>query len=86
LKKRRRTIRRMTTTNLAWRACYGHLTVEEVNGATKEKLEEDKYGACKVIYFASLKCPVEVIEAILDKNVNIDDQSTVSIVVVAAYY
>jgi hypothetical protein len=26
----------------AWRAWEGKLTVEEVNGATKEKLEEDK--------------------------------------------
>jgi hypothetical protein len=65
----------MTDINLAERAYKGKLTVEEVNAATKEKLEEDKYGGCQVLYFASLKCPIEVVEAILDKNVNIDVQS-----------
>jgi hypothetical protein len=78
----------MTDINLAERAEKGKLTVEEVNAATKEKLEEDKdkeYGNT-VLYWASYKCGVEVVEAILDKNVNIDVQSgSVSIVVVAYY-
>jgi hypothetical protein len=69
----------MTDINLAQRAFEGKLTVEEVNAATKEKLEEDK-----VLYWASRNCPTEVVEAILDKNVNIDGLSTVSIVVI--YY
>jgi hypothetical protein len=61
----------MTTINLVKRARDGELTVEEVNAATKEKLEEDK-----VLYWASSYCGLEVVEAILDKNVNIDGLST----------
>jgi hypothetical protein len=60
----------MTTTNLEFRALNGKLTVEEVKGATKEKLE-----AYAVLYCSSSKCGVEVVEAILDKNVSIDVQS-----------
>jgi hypothetical protein len=70
----------MTTTNLAQRAFYGKLTVEEVNGATKEKLESDKsWDGYTVFYCASEKCSIEVIEAILDKNVNINGLTLVSI-------
>jgi hypothetical protein len=68
----------MTSINLAERAHKGELTVEEVNGATKEKLDgKDAYGNT-VLYNASLECPIEVVEAILDKNVNIDGLSRVS--------
>jgi hypothetical protein len=76
----------MTDINLAYRAYYGQLTVEEVNEATKEKLEEDKdeYGNT-VLYWASCECGIEVVEAILDKNVNIDGLSYVNIVVVTYY-
>jgi hypothetical protein len=65
----------MTSSNLAQRAFYGKLTVEEVNRATKEKLETDKDGGYTVLYCASYNCGIEVVEAILDKNVNIDVQS-----------
>jgi hypothetical protein len=65
----------MTDINLAKRASQGKLTVEEVNGATKEKLETDKDGAYTVLFWASWKCGIEVVEAILDKNVSIDVQS-----------
>jgi hypothetical protein len=76
----------MTDINLAKRAEEGELTVEKVNGATKEKLEGDidEYGNT-VICNATYKCPIEVVEAILDKNVNIDGLSRVSIVV-GIYY
>jgi hypothetical protein len=57
---------------LAIRAKEGTLTVEEVNAATKEKLEDDKYGGGTVLWWATAHCPVEVIEAILNKGVNID--------------
>jgi hypothetical protein len=72
--------------NLAQRAFRGELTVEVVNAATKEKLEEDKdqYGNT-VLYCASYKCGIEVVEAILDKNVNIDAAVNVSVVTVAYY-
>jgi hypothetical protein len=71
----------MTDINLAQRANEGELTVEEVNHATKEKLEEDKNWGCTVLLLSSQNCPIEVVEAILDKNVNIDELSYVSIVV-----
>jgi hypothetical protein len=83
--KKKRTIRRMTDINLAQRAYDGLLTVEEVNDATKEKLEKDDWGGANVLYFASVKCPVEVVKAILDKKVIIDALSRVSIVVVTYY-
>jgi hypothetical protein len=73
----------MTDINLAKRAILRKLTVEEVNAATKEKSEEDKYGGYTVLYCASYKCVIEVVEAILDKNVYIDELSYVSIV---SYY
>jgi hypothetical protein len=74
----------MTTTNLAQRAYEGKLTVEEVNRATKEKLEEDKRGGYTVLFCASQICGIEVVEAILDKNVNVDGFS-VSIIIDTYY-
>jgi hypothetical protein len=74
----------MTFINLAERARDGKLTVEEVKAATKDKLEEDKYVGFMVLFWASNKCGIDVVEGILDKGVNIDEQSTVSIVVI--YY
>jgi hypothetical protein len=76
----------MSTTNLAERAEKGKLTVEEVNAATKEKLETDKYGGFTVLYYSSWKCGIEVVEAILDKNVNIDVQSGYVSIVIGIYY
>jgi hypothetical protein len=70
----------MTDINLAHLAYRGELTVQEVNAATKEKLEEDKDGGYSVLYWASRNCSTEVVEVILDKNVNIDRLSFVSIV------
>jgi ankyrin repeat protein len=61
--------------NLAQRAREGNLTIEEVTTTTKEKLEDDKQYGCTALYFASRKCPVEVVEAILDKEVDINGLS-----------
>jgi hypothetical protein len=62
------------------------LTVEEVNGATKEMLEKDKdLIGYRVLYWASVKCPIEIVEAIIDKKINIDGLSIVSSVVVSCY-
>jgi hypothetical protein len=67
----------MTDINLTKLALHGQLTVEEVNRATKEKLEEEKtWDGCTVLYWSSCRCPINVVEAILDKNVNIDGLST----------
>jgi ankyrin repeat protein len=67
----------MASINLTDRAGVGRLTVEEVKAATKEKLEEDKSATgYTVLYYASVYCGIKVVEAILDKNVNIDGLST----------
>jgi hypothetical protein len=65
----------MTSINLAEHAKEGKLTVEEVNRATKDKLEEDKSGGCTVLWCASINCGTKVVEAILNKGVNIDGLS-----------
>jgi hypothetical protein len=78
LKKKKRTIRRMTS-NLALCAFSGKLTVQEVNDATKEKLVEDNFRGDTVLYCASRYCGIKIVEAILDKIVNIDELSHVSI-------
>jgi hypothetical protein len=66
----------MTDINLSERAWKGKLTVEDVKDATKEKLEEKDEPGNTVLYRASYRCGIEVVEAILDKNVNIDEFST----------
>jgi hypothetical protein len=76
----------MTTTNLADRAEEGELTVEEVNAATKEKLVTDNYFGYTVLFWASYKCGIEVVEAILDKTVDIDGLSGPVSIVVGTYY
>jgi hypothetical protein len=68
--------------NLADRAYRGELTVEEVNVATKEKLETDKYigydGELTVLFCVSDKCSIEVVEAIINKVVDVNGLSAVS--------
>jgi hypothetical protein len=66
------------TNFLAYRAFESTLTLEQVNHATKQNLEEDRYIGYTVLYWASFRCPIEVVCAILDKQVNIDGLSTVS--------
>jgi hypothetical protein len=71
----------MTSINLADRASDGKLTVEEVNRATKEKLETDKNsGGCTVLFWASRNCGIKVVEAIVNKGVNVNGLSAVSII------
>jgi hypothetical protein len=71
------------TDNLADRAYEGKLTVEEVNAASKERLEEDKYDEYTVLNWASIECGIEVVEAILNKGVDVNGLSgIVSIVVI----
>jgi hypothetical protein len=61
------------------------LTVGEVIAATKEKLEEDKVAGSTVLYWASVKCPIEVVEAIINKGVDVNGLSYVSIVIFVYY-
>jgi hypothetical protein len=63
----------MTDINIAERAFEGKLKVEDVNAAAKEKLKE-KYLGNSLLYWAC-SCGIEVVEAILDKKVNIDGLS-----------
>jgi hypothetical protein len=61
--------------NLATRTTKGKLTLEDVKRATKDELEVDKHNGSTVLYWASWFCPTEVVEAILDKGVDIDGLS-----------
>jgi hypothetical protein len=61
--------------NLAERAEKGELTVEEVNTATKEKLEEDKAYGNTVLYSASMWCGIELVEAVINKGVDVNGLS-----------
>jgi hypothetical protein len=75
----------MTDINLAQRAFRGELTVEEVNAATKEKLEQDEYEGFTVMYWASSNCGIEVVEAIINKGVDLNGLVAVSIVIIIYY-
>jgi hypothetical protein len=75
-----------TDINLALRALVGKLTVKEVNDATKEKVEEDiKYNGSTVLFCASRWCGIEVVEAIINKGVDVNQLSDVSIVITIYY-
>jgi hypothetical protein len=70
----------MSSINLAERAKTGELTIEEVNHATKKKLETDTDDiGFTPLALASHYCSIEVVTAILDKEVNIDGLCCVSI-------
>jgi hypothetical protein len=59
-------------------ASTGKLTIEQVNSTTNEKLEGDKdRNGYTVLFCASSYCSIEVVEAILNKNINIDGLSCV---------
>jgi hypothetical protein len=76
----------MTSINLADRAWEGELTVEEVNAATKERLERKSSSGNTVLYWASNKCGIKVVEAIINKGVDVNGFSTsVSIVFISIY-
>jgi ankyrin repeat protein len=60
-----------------WR---GQLTVEQVNQATREMLEEKNKFGYTIIYCASKSCSIEVVEAIIDKGVDINALSFVRII------
>jgi hypothetical protein len=79
-------IRRMTDINLAYCASYGKLTAEEVNAATKQKLETHKDGGYTVLYCASQICGIEVVEAIINKEVDVNGLSGDVSIVIIIYY
>jgi ankyrin repeat protein len=69
----------MISINLAERAFEGKLTVKEVNQATSQKLDTDRWGygaEFTVLCYSSYKCAMNVVEAILDKDVNVDGLSS----------
>jgi hypothetical protein len=55
-----------------------HLVVNDVKNATLKNLMEDKKDGYTALYWASCSCPTEVVEAILDKGVPINQLSKVS--------
>jgi ankyrin repeat protein len=62
--------------NLAIQASRGALTVEDVAQASKTKLEQDKYpNGFSVLYQACSRCSVDVVQAILDKGIDINETS-----------
>jgi ankyrin repeat protein len=62
-----------TNITLAELAYRGKLTIEQVNDATKYMLHErETCAGYSALYWACGQCGSEVIEAILDKGVNID--------------
>jgi ankyrin repeat protein len=62
-----------TTINLAQRAWDAKLTLKEINTATKDKLDEEKDSlGFNVLLRASQNCTSEIVEAIINKGVNID--------------
>jgi hypothetical protein len=61
-----------TTQNLASRIANGSLTIEDIKSAPKERLEEDTYQGFRVLYCSCQIAPVEIVEAILDRGVNIN--------------
>jgi hypothetical protein len=76
-----------TDVNLAKRAIEGKLTVEEVNAATKETtLETDERFGLTVLCCASLECGTEVVEAIINKGVDINGLSGIVSIVIIIYY
>jgi ankyrin repeat protein len=54
------------------RAFYRDLTVEEVNNASKEELQQDEFSGYTIVWCASGWCTVEVVEAILNKGIDIN--------------
>jgi hypothetical protein len=62
--------------SLAVRAIEGKLTVEDIQQSTKQKLEEDRsISGNSVLYCACWHSSIDVIEAILDKGVDVNVKS-----------
>jgi hypothetical protein len=64
-----------SNTSLAERTWRTEVTKEEINGATKEKLDELDAHGYTLLYSACKNSSIEIIETILDKDVDIDAQS-----------
>jgi ankyrin repeat protein len=63
----------MEEQNLLLKASQGTLTVNDIKQVVSiENLENDIHDEYKTLYWASCSCPVEVVEAILDRGVDID--------------
>jgi ankyrin repeat protein len=58
-------------------AYTGKLTVQDVQAASDNDLDQE-FDYCSVLYCACQHCPIEVVQALLDRNVNINELSTES--------
>jgi hypothetical protein len=66
--------------NLADRAFNGNLTVSDIKNADIKKLMEDKdYAGFTVLCWASHNCSTEVVEAILDRGIPVNQLSSVNV-------
>jgi ankyrin repeat protein len=61
--------------NLAYRAYSGELTITEVYCADIRNLVKDTFISYKTLFWASAKCSMEIVQAILDRNVNVNELS-----------
>jgi ankyrin repeat protein len=53
-------------------AYHGKLTIYHVKHAEKNVLEEEDYCGHKIIYYAAAKCSTAVVQALLDKGIDIN--------------
>jgi ankyrin repeat protein len=61
--------------NLAKRAWDDELTLEDIKLADPIKIEQDTYIKRSVLYIASKRCSVDIVEAILDKGIDVNGLS-----------
>jgi ankyrin repeat protein len=74
-KEIRQTTTKMSKKNLAKKACDRELTVDEVNRADKKALEEERDDGYTVLLNASHFGLVDVVKAIVKKNVDVNQRS-----------
>jgi ankyrin repeat protein len=68
--------KKMSSGNLATRAIQGTLKIKDIKRATKEKLETDfDEDGSTVLMCACSSCSVDVVEAILDKGIDVNTLS-----------
>jgi ankyrin repeat protein len=61
--------------NYAQLAFEDKLTIAEIQHADKKRLDEDVYEGFTVLYHACGKCSVQIVQALLDREVDIDGLS-----------
>jgi ankyrin repeat protein len=65
----------MVITEFAYLASRGRLTVEMVKEANINQLQQSRCAGFTTLYWASYSCPVEVVQALLDRGLDINETS-----------